>query len=160
MEKVFLSLGSNIGERETNLKQAIEKLQTTENIEVTMISSFYDTKPEGGKDNVPNYINAIVEIVTSLSPHELLEKTQEIEKCLGRKTKCDYNPRTIDIDIIFYGKKLVCEEGLTIPHPLMHERFFVLDPLNELAPQEKHPVLGKTVQELLFELRCGYGSYN
>lgn len=160
MEKVFLSLGSNIGEKEMYLKKAIEELQIDDNIEITLISSFYETKPEGGKNNVPDYINAIVEIITNLSPHSLLEKTQQIEKKLGRETKCDYNPRTIDIDIILYGQELVCEEGLTIPHPLMHERFFVLDPLNELAPETVHPIMGKTIQELLFELKCGFGSYN
>jgi len=158
--KAFLSLGSNLGDKELNIKKAIEALQTAKGIDIMMVSNCYETLPEGGGRNQPFFLNNAVEILTTLTPHELLEKAQEIESNLGRTNKNDYSPRIIDIDIVLYGEDIIIEEDLTIPHPLMHERLFVLEPLYEIAPDAIHPVMGETVEKLLHQLQNGYGIYN
>lgn len=159
MIQAFLSLGSNMGDRELNIKKAVEELQTIDGIEIMMVSSYFETEAEADKDQ-PKYINAAVEIMTTLEPRALLEITQEIEKKLGRLTKGDYGPRPIDIDISLFGDDLIIDEDLTIPHPLMHERLFVLEPLYEIAPELTHPVLGQSIQDLLLEIKGGYANYN
>lgn len=160
MIKAYLSLGSNLGDKEMNIKKAVELLQQTDGIDITMVSGCYDTEPEGMGKNQPRFVNSVVELYTTLPPRDLLEKTQHIEADLGRTNKNDLTPRLIDIDIILYGDDIIIEEDLTIPHPLMHERFFVLEPLHEIAPEVVHPVMGDTVEHLLHQLQNGYGTYN
>ena len=146
-EEVILGLGSNIGDRRSYLSQAVEALDAHVSIEVKQVSSFIETQALG-KVAQPLFLNGAMSIMTILSPRELLEFTQKIECDLGRESKGTYDPRTIDIDILFYGQHLVCEEDLIIPHPLLHERDFVLDPLCEIVSGFVHPVFGEPVSQL------------
>lgn len=149
MKKAFLSLGSNIGDRKTNLARAIRYI----NIGVGHIidlSGIYETAPWGFEaDN--NFLNIVIEIITDLTPHEALSKCIEIESKLGRNRSSEkgYASRTIDIDILFYQSVIVNESDLIIPHPLLHERRFVLEPLKQIDPDFLHPVFGLTIAELL-----------
>ena len=148
MNKTFLGLGSNLEDREGKLTQAIHKIQEKIGIVVSR-SSFYDTAPWGFVSS-HRFLNAVVEVDTPLTPQELLASTQSIEQALGRKTKNSqsYEDRPIDIDILYYNQMVLKEEGLTIPHPLLQERDFVLRPLLEIAPLWEHPLLHKTTQTL------------
>ena len=135
---VYLGLGSNIGDRESYLNRAIDALDAHEQIEVMQVSSFIETQAIG-KMPQPLFLNGVVSVSTFLAPIELLDVTESIEKQLGRESKGTYDPRTIDIDLLFYGQQLICEERLIIPHPMLHEREFVLTPLNEIAPDFVRP---------------------
>jgi 2-amino-4-hydroxy-6-hydroxymethyldihydropteridine diphosphokinase len=148
----YLSLGSNVGDRATNLKDAITRLGGLGNL--LSISSFYETEPVEFTAQ-SWFLNAVVEIGTQESPQELLTSILAIEKKMGRERKHDKGPRIIDIDILFLGDCLVDTAELTIPHPAMHERRFVLEPLAEIAPEVRHPILEKTAQELLKDLPEG-----
>jgi len=150
MHRVFLSIGSNIGEKEKNCLEAIAILKKSGLI-IKKTSSVYITEPWGLK-NQPDFANMAVEAFTELEPLELLCLLKKIEKNMGRKPTVKYGPRIIDIDIIFYDALVYKSEKLTIPHPLMHERYFVLKPLSEIAPDFVHPVLNLTVKELLDNL--------
>ncbi len=153
MEKTaYIGLGSNIGDRAENLKRAIDFLKTKEGFEVKKGSSYYETKPVGFKEQ-GWFLNAVVEVETSLSPEGILRVCQEIEDEMGRKRGVRWGPRIIDLDILLYGDSIIDREDLKIPHPLMHNRKFVLVPLVEIAPEVIHPVLKKTVSSLLRELQ-------
>jgi 2-amino-4-hydroxy-6-hydroxymethyldihydropteridine diphosphokinase len=148
----YLSLGSNIGDRAANLREAIERLRSMGN--AGAVSSLYETEPiEFTKQ--PWFLNCVVEIETGLSPTKLLDGILEIEKQMGRHREKKKGPRNIDLDILFYGDEIVDGPELTIPHPAMHERRFVLAPLAEIAPEVRHPVSKKTVRELLESLSAG-----
>ena len=151
-QTVYLSIGSNLGERKLNLQKAIF-LMREQLGEVVKISSVYDTPAWGFESE--NFLNACLELETNLSPETLLEELLKIEKQLGRLRNFEegYKSRTIDIDIIYYGKKIVTSEKLTIPHPKMKERRFVLRPLSDIAPQFYHPALHKDTRNLLQECR-------
>jgi 2-amino-4-hydroxy-6-hydroxymethyldihydropteridine diphosphokinase len=153
--KVYLSLGSNVGDREEFIEQAVFLLEKNPDIQVTKRSSNYETEPEGGVDQPP-FINAAVSIITKLPPEKLLEICQEIETALGRDREMEWGPRTMDIDILLYDDQIVSEDKLQIPHPLMHERMFVLKPLKEIAPTAIHPVLEKSI-EVLYDERKAEG---
>jgi len=140
--KVFLSLGSNVGNREANLRAAIERLR------VLRVSRIYETEPVDYTEQ-PWFLNLVVEIETELSPFELLAATARIEQELGRVRTIAKGPRTIDIDILFYGDAVIDEPTLQIPHPRMAERRFVLAPLADLAPDLRHPLTRQTVREML-----------
>lgn len=114
-------------------------------------SLVYETEPVGGRKQRP-YLNAVVEVETSLSPHDLMQRLLAIEKRLGRVRKKKNAPRVIDLDLLFYGHKRIKAPGLTVPHPRLHQRFFVLKPLSDLAPDFRHPVLKKTVAQMLRDL--------
>lgn len=144
---VYLGLGSNVGDREEYIEQAIFLLDKNPNVQLLKHSSNYETEPEGGGSQPP-FINAAVSLKTKLSPHKLLELCQEIEATLGREREVEWGPRTIDIDILLYGNEIVSDDKLQIPHPLMHERLFVLKPLREIAAQIMHPVLEKSIEAL------------
>ncbi|MDI6731559.1 MAG: 2-amino-4-hydroxy-6-hydroxymethyldihydropteridine diphosphokinase [Candidatus Margulisbacteria bacterium] len=148
---VYLGLGSNVGDREEYIEQAIFLLEKNPNIQVIRHSANYETQAEGGGSQPP-YINAAVEIKTKLDPYKLLELIHEIEAALGRERELEWGPRTIDIDILIYDGVIISDDKLQIPHPLMHERLFVLKPMKDIAPSLMHPILEKTV-EALYEAR-------
>jgi 2-amino-4-hydroxy-6-hydroxymethyldihydropteridine diphosphokinase len=150
MKKVFLGIGTNLGDRETNLKNAIEKI--AENIgPILKSSSVYETDPWGfTSDNL--FFNMVVEVKTRLTPAGVLGAILQIEVLLGRtRSEKKYSSRVIDIDILLYENYVIDEVSLRIPHPLIHERKFVLVPLCEIAPEFIHPVLGKSIRVLLEE---------
>lgn len=146
---VYIGLGSNLGAREKNITAALGALQTTREIEVLKVSSLYETKPEGGPPNQPKYINAVAHVRTSLSPERLLSVCQRIETSLGRKRAVRWGPRTIDLDLLCYDDEIRADPDLTLPHPMMHERAFVLKPFAEVAPDFVHPVLQQSVKSIL-----------
>ncbi|MDY5060323.1 2-amino-4-hydroxy-6-hydroxymethyldihydropteridine diphosphokinase [Staphylococcus simulans] len=138
MTDVFLGLGSNVGDRENQLKEAIRLLDEQPGIKVVKVSSFYETEPVGYVEQ-PDFLNLCVEIQTELSPKAVLESGLAIEQQLHRVRKERWGPRTLDIDILLYGDQIIEEEDLTIPHPRMTERAFVLIPLQEIAPNKVEP---------------------
>jgi 2-amino-4-hydroxy-6-hydroxymethyldihydropteridine diphosphokinase len=147
MKKVYLSLGSNTGNREKNLQDAVNRL-TNPSLRILRISSVYETEPMERREQ-PWFLNLIVEAETSLYPLQLLQRTQRIEMDLGRKRLAAKGPRTIDIDILLYGNSVIHSPSLEVPHPRLAERRFVLEPLAELAPDLRHPISRRTVKELL-----------
>jgi len=134
---VYLSLGSNIGDRERNLRDAVGLLAEPQ-LRAVRVSSFYETEPLDVHDQ-PWFLNAVVEAETDLFPKQLLARVQRIEQRLGRRRLRPKGPRTIDIDILLFGSFVVNVPSLMIPHPAMHERRFVLQPLAEIAPAVRHP---------------------
>lgn len=149
MAVVYLGLGTNLGDKDKNLKAALHLIN--ERIgEVTSLSSFWATEPWGFvSDN--GFLNAAAEVITTLSPEEILEITQQVEKELGRMTKSadgHYTDRLIDVDILMYDDRILRLPDLSIPHPLMEKRSFVMNPLAEIAPEVQHPVLHKSMKEL------------
>ncbi|RMF95468.1 MAG: 2-amino-4-hydroxy-6-hydroxymethyldihydropteridine diphosphokinase [Candidatus Schekmanbacteria bacterium] len=149
MNKVYLSLGSNCGNKEENLNSAIEEISKIKNTEVKKISSKYLTEPYGYESS-QWFLNCAVLIETSLLPDELLEALSSIEKKYGRtKERESGKDRTIDIDILLYENKIINERNLEVPHPRMCERRFVLEPLSEIASEIIHPVNGKKISHLL-----------
>lgn len=143
---IYLALGTNLGDREANLQIAKDSL--VPNVRVVQESSIYVTPPWGYEDQ-PNFLNQVIEIQTALEPLSLLHYLKHIETGMGRLKTFRNGPRLIDLDILFYGKQVVQEEYLQIPHPRLQERAFVLVPLSEIAPEFVHPVLLETVQSLL-----------
>jgi 2-amino-4-hydroxy-6-hydroxymethyldihydropteridine diphosphokinase len=164
MARVFLSLGANLGDRMDSLTRAAQQLGASAGIRLVEVSRIYETEPwevlpGQVADRARWFLNCVVEIETTLSPQALLRRVQEIERSLGRQPTGlspearRYEPRTLDIDILLYGREVISgPDDLHIPHLLMHERGFVLRPLADLAPELEHPVLYQTVGELLEQL--------
>jgi 2-amino-4-hydroxy-6-hydroxymethyldihydropteridine diphosphokinase len=146
LNTAFLSLGSNLGDREALLNEALNRLET-EGVHVVRRSSIHETEPQDYLDQ-PRFLNMAIEVETDLTPRELLAAIQKIETEMGRQRTIPKGPRTIDIDILFYANQVIATPALEIPHPRLTERNFVLDPLQEIAPDLRHPVTGKTVREL------------
>ena len=146
LTKVYLGLGSNIGDRQGNLSMSVKLL--SEQINVERVSSLYETEPVGYLEQ-PKFLNAVLRSTTHLAPERLLALIKDIEKSLGRVSSFVNAPRPIDIDILFYGMRVISSPQLTIPHPRLEERAFVLVPLAEIAPNLRHPVSRRTVSEMI-----------
>lgn len=144
----YLGLGSNMGNRFLHLREALRKLKNAPGVQISRTSPIYETEPVGGPRQ-PQYLNTVVEIVTDLEVKKLLKVCQEIENEMGRIRTERWGPRIIDIDILIYGDLVSSTKELTIPHPLFHEREFVLRPLADIVPDLVHPVLDVSIRELL-----------
>ncbi len=152
LKKIFIAVGANLGERKRQIDLAFKALGETSGIHSVKMSPLYETEPVGGPAAQGKYLNGVIEIETDLSPQDLLARLLEIEKSLGRERSLKNAPRTMDLDLLFYGDKIMEEPGLRIPHPRLHERTFVLKPLADLAPDFVHPLLKKTVKSMLKDL--------
>jgi 2-amino-4-hydroxy-6-hydroxymethyldihydropteridine diphosphokinase len=142
---VYLSLGSNVGEREENLRAAIARLGGLG--EVVAVSTFYETEPMEFREQ-PWFLNCAVALKTTLMPRQFLSRILKIEAEMGRRRTRVKGPRTIDIDLLLFGNSIVHTSQLDVPHPALHLRRFVLEPLAEIAPEARHPVLKRTMREL------------
>jgi 2-amino-4-hydroxy-6-hydroxymethyldihydropteridine diphosphokinase len=152
LETAYLSIGSNLGDRAANLREAIAQLGFAGRVQA--ISGFYETQPVDVPDQ-PWFLNCVIAIETEKAPQELLQFALRIEEGMGRLRMTRKGPRNIDIDVLLVGDLVIDEPGLKVPHPAMHKRRFVLEPLVEIAPEVRHPLRGKTARELLSELADG-----
>jgi 2-amino-4-hydroxy-6-hydroxymethyldihydropteridine diphosphokinase len=150
LKTAFLGLGSNLGDRESNLREAVQRLEAAE-IRVLHRSSLYETAPQDLIDQ-PWFLNAVVEVESSLFPLQLLARIRQIERDMGRRRVTPKGPRNIDIDVLFYGRTVIATAELEVPHPRMAQRRFVLEPLAEIAPDLRHPLTGKTANEMMSAL--------
>jgi len=133
MVEAFIAIGTNLGEREENIKKAIQLLSQNADIIVEKVSSIRETEPQGGPPQ-PRYLNGVIKIKTALKPRQLLKVLQVIENSLGRERAVKFGPRIIDLDILLYGDRIIAQSDLEIPHPRMREREFVMEPLREIEP--------------------------
>ncbi|MFC4620387.1 2-amino-4-hydroxy-6-hydroxymethyldihydropteridine diphosphokinase [Camelliibacillus cellulosilyticus] len=148
MVKCYIGLGSNIGDREDYLHQALTKLDSHAQVRICRTSNIYETDPYGPVEQDP-FLNMAIEVETSLAPEDLLKATQAIERDLKRERVIHWGPRTIDLDILLYADKMIETEHLIIPHPELTKRLFVIIPLNDLSPDLQMPKNGPKVKDLL-----------
>ncbi|HTL99999.1 MAG TPA: 2-amino-4-hydroxy-6-hydroxymethyldihydropteridine diphosphokinase [Candidatus Omnitrophota bacterium] len=151
MRRVYVGIGSNLGDREFLIRKAVESLRQLPQTNVSGVSSLYDTEPVGETEQPP-FLNAVAWIETELLPRELLWQMLLIEKRMGRVRSKRWGPRSIDLDLLFYDDELIDEPDLQVPHPEAHRRAFVLYPLLELDPNFRHPVTGETVRRMIQKL--------
>ena len=150
MKTAYLALGSNVGDRAAHLREAVRRLDAAD-LRVTRRSSIYETAPQYVL-NQGEFLNAVVEIKTELFPLQLLKRTRRVEQEMGREKLMVNGPRNIDLDILFYGRSVIDTPDLKVPHPRIGERRFVLEPLEEIAPELRHPLTGKTAGQMLAAL--------
>lgn len=151
----FIGLGSNLGDRAANIESAVALLGATPGVAVLRVSRNLENPAVGGPPESPPFFNAVAQVQTTLGSHALLERLLEIERTLGRQRRAKWEPRLIDLDILLFGDQIISSHDLVIPHPLMHERRFVLEPLSDIAPDAVHPVLQMTAKGLLENLTTG-----
>ena len=151
-ETAYLSLGSNLEDRAANLRAAVAQLDAAGRL--LAVSALYETQPVDVPDQ-PWFLNCVAAIETDMTPRQLLNLALRVETAMGRLRMREKGPRKIDIDVALFGERIVDEPGLKIPHPAMHQRRFVLEPLVEIAPEARHPELGKTAREMLAALGGG-----
>lgn len=149
--KCYIALGSNMGDRDTYLNDAIAMMEADPHCRVGKVSDFFNTKPVGPVEQ-DDFLNGCLELFTIYDPYELLDFLQGLENRAKRERKIFWGPRTLDLDIIFYDQNVQADDRLVLPHPLMHERAFVLDPLVQIAPYAVHPVYHKTVRDMVKEM--------
>jgi 2-amino-4-hydroxy-6-hydroxymethyldihydropteridine diphosphokinase len=152
LRTAYVGLGSNLGDRQDYLDRALQMFRSQPGIVVAKVSSSYETVPVGGSPGQPNYLNAVAELRSVLEPRELLQMLLDVEQSLGRIRRERNGPRTIDLDLLLFDDLIRQDPDLTIPHPRMHDREFVLRPLSEIAPQATHPVMRVSILELLNHL--------
>jgi 2-amino-4-hydroxy-6-hydroxymethyldihydropteridine diphosphokinase len=152
VSKAYIALGANLGDREANIRRALRELEAGGGIHVKRVSKLIANAAVGGPENAPDFLNGAAEIETTLSPHELLHRLLGVERALGRQRREKWAPRTIDLDLLLFGNQVISDDELQIPHPLMHQRKFVLEPLAEIAPNLLHPTLKVRVGQLLKQL--------
>lgn len=152
MADVFLALGSNLGDRRAHLAQAYEAIAALPETRDVRMSPVYETAPVGGPAGQGAFLNAAVALRTDLPPGDLLAELQRVERAVGRPPRDQrtrWGPRVLDIDVLLYDDRVIEAQGLKVPHPRMHERWFVLKPLADLAPERTHPTLHQPIRELL-----------
>jgi 2-amino-4-hydroxy-6-hydroxymethyldihydropteridine diphosphokinase len=154
MATAFIGFGSNLGNRTDFCDRAVTLLSLLPHSRLDAVSSLYETEPvhDGASPGPTWFLNGVAQIETDIAPNSLLEICREIERALGRDPEKRKGPRTLDLDLLLYDDRILSEPELTVPHPRLHLRRFVLAPLVELDPDRRHPVLGKTVRELLVQL--------
>jgi 2-amino-4-hydroxy-6-hydroxymethyldihydropteridine diphosphokinase len=154
VETVYIGFGSNVGDRVDFCDRAVTLLSLLPHSHVSGVSLLYETEPvrDGANPGSDWFLNGVVQLETDVDPQSLLSILREIERSLGRDDDNRSGPRTIDLDILFYGNRTISEPGLTVPHPRLHQRRFVLMPLSELDPLLIHPVLHRSISQLLAEL--------
>jgi 2-amino-4-hydroxy-6-hydroxymethyldihydropteridine diphosphokinase len=148
----FIGIGANVGDRRHNINAAVQKLKETPAVEVVRVSKMLENPAVGMDDDAPPFLNGVVQVSTSLGSHALLHRLLEIEKELGRDRRERWEPRVIDLDLLLYADHIISSQELIVPHPLMHERRFVLEPLADIAPDFVHPTLQMTIAGLLENL--------